>query len=145
MVPVPVFNGLDDPIVLPKNSKIGSIDFVDRNISSSDVVSLSPSALVSCLSAEEISLTADQNLPPDSSKTDKPKLPSLDESALTPEQKSQALAMLSKYPDVFGYELTPGSFIPDIYAHLELKEPGIFFAEKLALELRATASRRCPS
>ena len=57
----------------------------------------------------------------------KPKLPSLDNADITPEQKVQAQKLLEEFEDIFGYELKPDSFVPDVEINLERTTDGDFF------------------
>ncbi|KAK3925035.1 Retrovirus-related Pol polyprotein from transposon 412 [Frankliniella fusca] len=128
---VPVFNFSADDFALPPNVPIGTLAFQDRNIPRSLVSSsLSLPEVHSALATGLVDLAADQCDQLDACAADvssRPALPSLADSDLSEDEKLIAQEMLEKYSDVFGYELKSGSFVPNIFANLELKEPGNFF------------------
>ncbi|XP_034235142.1 uncharacterized protein LOC117641709 [Thrips palmi] len=128
---VPVFNGSDDPIELPPSTKLGSICFEDRNLSSNDISRFDLNSLIHNLSNGCLDLTPEQVQCVEqcsvAKEDDRPALPSVSGCNLSKDEKLQVRSVLEKYRDVFGYKLKPGSFVPNIFANLELKESGNYF------------------
>lgn len=139
---IPVYNGSDDQIDLPPNSKLGSIPFEDRNLPFSDFSYVDSTNLAQLLYRGSVSLESDQVLLSEecssAAEVDRPALPSVSDCAISDAEKLQVQSLLENYSDVFGYELTPGSFVPNIFGHLTLKEPGNYFKRNWPWSLEQT-------
>lgn len=128
---VPIFNGSNKSFIIPKGTKVGSIASNNHNLSQNlliktDIQSVTTAVLNNNITLESLEDTTDtdtekHNLTSDTcfNTTDRPELPSLENSDLTDEEKKEVQLILEEYRDVFGYELKPGSHIPGVLAHLE--------------------------
>ncbi|KAK3918129.1 Retrovirus-related Pol polyprotein from transposon 412 [Frankliniella fusca] len=133
---IPVFNADGERRTLPKNTPVAKIHVEDQSLSPQDVVYMTLDEIREGMvsghleidvvsdsgTSSEISCAAaavkDCPLPP---------LPSLENSDISAEEKIKAQELLEKFQDVFGYKLEPGTFIPNVFAHLERKDNRTFF------------------
>ncbi|MDV3181107.1 MAG: RNase H-like domain-containing protein [Candidatus Phytoplasma australasiaticum] len=130
-----IFNDSDEQVTLPAGTRVATIDFEDRGLDPATVVPGSLGEVCCAVAGGRLELEScdDQlsgtlcSVAEGAGVADRPLLPSLEEADISPAQRDKVRHLLHNYRHVFAYELKPGAFIPNAWAHLERKVNSTIF------------------